>query len=101
MGKYSDAKERFFKCQEQHFDLFYQFVLMEMKLCCSIKLRNLTVMLDDVEKFIEILESNDTPENIFAYVLISILQKDSLNLKEFYKNKANILLSRLQNMGVE
>jgi hypothetical protein len=96
MGRYSDAKERFSKCQENHFNSFYQLIVLEIKLCCSIKIEGLAPMLNEVEKFVKQLENHDTPQDIFPYVLISILKKDSINLESLDKNKANTLLSRLQ-----
>lgn len=96
VGRYSHAKERFLKCKENHFNSFYKLILLEMKLCCSIKLEGLANMLGKVEEFVEQLENHDTPQDIFPYVLISILEKDTVNLENSDKNKANILLSRLK-----
>ncbi|WP_310485453.1 hypothetical protein [Chamaesiphon sp. VAR_48_metabat_403] len=97
MGRYSDAKERFLKCQENHFNSFYQLILLEMKLCCFIKIEGLAPMLNEIEKFVEQLENHDTPQDIFPYVLISIIKNDNINLESLdKKNKATILLSRLQ-----
>ncbi|WP_146138137.1 hypothetical protein [Chamaesiphon polymorphus] len=96
MGKYRDAIERFSNCQEEHFNSFYRLILLEMKLCCSINIEGLATMLSEVERFIDQLENHDPPEDIFPYVLTSILEKDTLNLEIFPKNQATILLSRLQ-----
>jgi tetratricopeptide (TPR) repeat protein len=98
MGKYNDAKERFSRCQENHFGSFYRLILIEMKLCTSIKIEGLAKMIGEVEKFVDLLESDDAPQDIFPYVLISIIEKDITNIENPEKDKANILLSRLQNI---
>jgi hypothetical protein len=97
MGKHSDARKRFLKCQENHFNSFYQLILREMKLCCSIKIEGLAQMLSEIEFFVEQLENHNTPQDIFPYVLLSILEKDSINMESFNKDKVTILISRLQN----
>lgn len=98
LGRYNDAKERFSMCQENHFNSFYQLILLEMKLCCAIKIEGLAAMLGEVENFVEQLEKHDPPEDIFLYVALSIIEKDSINLEGSDREKASILLSRLQNI---
>lgn len=97
LGRYNDAKERFSRCQENHFNSFYQLILLEMQLCCAIKIDGIAEMLDEVEDFVEKLEKHDPPEDVFPYVVLSILEKDSINLEGSARDLAIILLSRLRN----
>jgi tetratricopeptide (TPR) repeat protein len=97
-GQYNIARERFLKCQEEHFNSFYRLVLMEMKLCTSIKMEGLTVMIVEVGKFIDLLENHDTTEDIFPYVLTSILQGNSMILEDSSKKEVDNLLLRLRNI---
>jgi tetratricopeptide (TPR) repeat protein len=97
IGKYEDASERFLKCQESHFDSFYQIVLLEMKLCCSIQLEGLSAKLIEVEKFLKTLEGTEDSTGIYPYVLISILKNSNLKLESTEKDNIDSLLFRLEN----
>lgn len=92
--QYSEAQQRFLMVKKDSLDPFWNLKLLEIKLCCSIKLDGLDASLDKLETFVE--EAEKLPvEDVYPLSLDKVIEECKASLVPANRLRFTCLLKKL------